>query len=225
MPKAEKKLPDYSDFDFRFVLRTGGDGVRKGDRTRAAIGHACCSLLEQMPLPELTVAKICQSVGIAHGTFYIHYSDRHALVTDLLSRFVRYIQDVMRNASRTTSGNPVRAATAVYYKLFEQNRGLMKCMVNNLDEFPEAQEAFQELNKEWAGIVVAATQRKMVSSGRTNTISSDELYRRAYALGGMVDQYLSTLLLAQEPKLVAVSQDPDTVIDTLTFIWNRTLEL
>jgi len=153
---------DYRDLDFSLILRIESEGMRKRDRTRAAIGHGCCSLLEQMPLQELTVAKICETVGIAHGTFYIHYSDRHALVADLLTRFVHYVQQVMREASQSVPGQAVHAATEVYYRLFEQNRGLMRCMLNNLDEFPEAQKAFQRLNSEWADTVVEAVQRKMV---------------------------------------------------------------
>ncbi len=216
---------DFSDLDFSLILRIESEGMRKRDRTRAAIGQGCCSLLERMPLQELTVAKICEAVGIAHGTFYIHYSDRHALVADLLTRFVHYVQTVMREASQSAPEQAVRAATEVYYHLFEQNRGLMKCMLNNLDEFPEARAAFQKLNGEWADTVVEAVQRKMARKKRVNSISKEELYRRAYALGGMIDQYLSTLILSREPALVAVSQDAESVIETLSFIWNRTLDI
>ena len=54
-------------------------------------------------------------------------------------------------------------------------------------------------------------------------MSHDELMRRAYALGGMVDQYLTALFLSQDRTLASVSKDPEAVIDTLSFIWQRGL--
>ena len=49
----------------------------------------------------------------------------------------------------------------------------------------------------------------------------DEMLRRAYALGGMVDQYLSALFVTEDPWIAAISQDQDDVISTLTNIWMK----
>lgn len=45
--------------------------------------------------------------------------------------------------------------------------------------------------------------------------------RRAYALGGMVDQHLSDLLLSKDPNLAEISQDREAVLETLSLIWER----
>jgi hypothetical protein len=45
--------------------------------------------------------------------------------------------------------------------------------------------------------------------------------RRAYALGGMVDQYLSSLLLSRDPTLIALSSDREATLETLSLIWER----
>ena len=55
-------------------------------------------------------------------------------------------------------------------------------------------------------------------------LSDAELTRRAYALGGMTDQYFSSLYLSNEPGLVDVSTDRAAVIATLTTIWERGLQ-
>ncbi|MGA7972982.1 MAG: hypothetical protein WCA36_09255, partial [Pseudolabrys sp.] len=67
----------------------------------------------------------------------------------------------------------------------------------------------------------AAVERKLQRDGRADAIARPELLRRAFALGGMVDQYLSSLLLSQDPNLAGVSQDREAVLDTLTLIWER----
>jgi TetR/AcrR family transcriptional regulator, ethionamide resistance regulator len=51
----------------------------------------------------------------------------------------------------------------------------------------------------------------------------DDLLRRAYALGGMVDQYLVTLFFGSDATLAALSQDRDALVDTFTTLWTRGL--
>lgn len=205
---------------FEAHLAAEARGARKRDRTRAELCIAACRFLDGNPLSALTVVDVCKAAGVAHGTFYLHFSDRTALVADLLSGFVDFIQNAMRASGRLGHGDQVRNATRAYYLLFEQNPGLMKCLVNHLSDFPEAQAAFQRLNREWVATVVSALRRKRPDL----PLSDAELTRRAYALGGMVDQYLSALLLVRDPALVAVSGGPEAVIETLTTLWNRGFE-
>ena len=207
--------------DFGRALLAEAQYLPKRDRTRAAILNAGCKLLDRAALPLLTVSDICRVAGVAHGTFYIYFADRQAFVTDLLDRFVAYLQVAMREASRSQRRDSVRATTATYYRLFEQNPGIMKCLVSHLEEFPTTRTAFQKLNREWATTVVRATQRKLAAAGRGDEVARDELYRRAYALGGMIDQYLTALFVTRDKTLASVSQDHEAVIDTLTFIWKR----
>ncbi|MCC5988936.1 MAG: TetR/AcrR family transcriptional regulator [Pararhodobacter sp.] len=194
-------------------------GARKRERTKNAIRIATCRYLDEKPLVSLTVADICSAAGLAHGTFYLHFPDRNMLVSDLLLGFVEFIQSVLRAASRLYGSDTVRGSTEAYYELFEQNPGLMRCLVNNLEEFPEAMAAFQTLNREWVMTVATAFRRK-----NPNTrLSEDELLRRVYALGGMVDQYLTAILLNNDQTLRSVSGDRDMVIGTLTSLWKKGL--
>ena len=128
----------------------------------------------------------------------------------------------MHRASQQEPADPMRAATATYVALFEQNPGLMKCLINHLDGFPEAKKAFQTLNRQWLENVVAVTERRLALEGRS--LAHDELMRRAYALGGMTDQYLTGLLLSNDPNMASFSSDRDAVIDTLNLLWRRGME-
>lgn len=208
-------------YNFGQALLADSAGLRKRDRTRAAIQNAACALLDRMSLASLTVGQICGEAGIAHGTFYLYYADRQALVGDLLLRFVDFVQRVMRRAPPAENGDMVRAAMAAYYQLFEQNPGLMRCLVNHMVDFPAAKAAFQKLNREWAATVVASMERKLMQAGRSGAVGPDELSRRAFALGGMVDQYLAALFLNDDRAIAAVSTDREAVIDTLSHIWQQ----
>lgn len=195
---------------------------QKGERTKTALQIAMCKCMENVSLADLTIASICDHANVSHGTFYIYFTNRNALIVDVLLRFSAFIQTKMRQASKGKPDNPTRAATSTYMRLFEQNLGLMKCFLRHLDDFPEAQAAFQSLNREWIETVVASTEDHLQQSGRP--FNHDELMRRAYALGGMVDQYLAGFLLDKDPNLKLLSQDRKAVIDTLNLLWERGME-
>lgn len=204
---------------FAVWLNQARETMRKRERTRLDLMQSGLEFLAENALDSLTVAAICQRAKIAHGTFYLHFKDRHALVGELLHQFVDYLQLQMRSASRL-SGDPVRNTTANYFELFQAHAGLMKCLVIGMETFPEARMAFQQLNHQWATIVVRANAK----SPNCQPLENAELMRRAYALGGMVDQYLTALFVTQDPWLSEVSQDPDAVIDTLTTLWTRGMQ-
>jgi AcrR family transcriptional regulator len=190
--------------------------LRKGERTRTDLMRTCAELLSSDPPDRLTVSALCKSARVAHGTFYVYFENLNAILAQVLGLFVDYVQIRMRSAARL-GGDPVRETTAAYFALFEENPGLMKCLVTGVDAFPEAQAAFQRLNNEWAKTVVDSLNRL----GRTGPLEEDEMMRRAYALGGMVDQYLTALFVTRDPWLAAISTDREAVIDTLTDIWTK----
>tara|TARA_R110000851_G_scaffold47758_11_gene115920 strand:+ start:103 stop:759 length:657 start_codon:yes stop_codon:yes gene_type:complete len=217
-------MPDPSDHtSYPAFLAAQVEGEAKGLRTAQALRIAACALLERAALSDLTIAAICKEAGVANGTFYLYFPDQAHLLDDLLQGFAAFLQAGMIRASQTSPERGMRPATEAYARLFEANRGLMKCLVHHLDAFPAARAAFHRLNREWIDTVVAAMRRRLAREGR-DTLSDAELTRRAYALGGMTDQYFSSLYLSNEPGLVDVSTDRAAVIATLTTIWERGLQ-
>lgn len=225
MPDAQtrdKASTRGAGFSFKAEMAAVASALKKGERTKAAIRIAACECLEKVSPADLTIAGICGRARVSHGTFYIYFANRNTLVADVLLRFSAFVQAKMRQASKGGAGHAARAATSAYMHLFEQNLGLMKCLVRGLDDFPEAQSAFQSLNREWLDTVVASAQAHLRQSGRP--IEHDELMRRAYALGGMVDQYLAGLLIDKDPNMTPFSQDREAVIDTFNLLWERGME-
>jgi len=211
-----------TDFSFSAELTAMAKASKKGEKTKIAIQVALCKCLERVSLADLTIAGICNRANVSHGTFYIYFSNRNALVADVLMRFSAFVQAKMRQAPKGESDRPARSATSAYMRLFEQNLGLMKCLLRHLDDFPEAQTAFQNLNREWLETVVSSTEKHLQQSG--HPIDHDELMRRAYALGGMIDQYLAGFLLDKDPNMEPFSQNREEIIDTLNLLWERGME-
>jgi AcrR family transcriptional regulator len=210
------------EYGFAAHLRLGAEALRKGERTRTGIAVAACECLDEGALADLTIEAICARAGISHGTFYIYFKNRNALVADVLFRFVDFVQGKMRAASHHAPEGAVRATTATYTHIFEANLGLMKCLLHHPGEFPEAGLAFQKLNREWLETVVAVREQALRKEGRS--VDRAELMRRAYALGGMVDQYLNGLLIEKDPNMAAFSQDRVALVETFSFLWERGLD-
>ena len=104
--------------------------------------------------------------------------------------------------------------------LFEENAGLMKCLIAGGEALAPARRVFQELNHEWITIVARAAKREAGPAARPDT----DLMRRAYALGGMVDQYLTALFLTVDPWIGALSQDREAVLDLFTDLWKKGMQ-
>ena len=217
------------DLGFARTLLDAAATGRKSERTRARLQTAACRLLETAPPRDLKVADICAAADVAHGTFYVYFRDIRHLLADTLTGFVGFVQDTMRRAARDRKADRIRSTTAAYVALFEQNAGLMRCLVSRLDDFPEAADAFETLNRQWAATVVDARLRRTAGeAGPDKTgpgeAARDELLRRAYALGAMVDQYLIALLFGRDETLAAISRDRAAVVETLSLIWERGIQ-
>jgi AcrR family transcriptional regulator len=206
------------------IANSAADG-RKAERTQARLQAAACDLLETIPPSDMKVTDICRKAGVAHGTFYLYFRDIRHMLAETLTAFVGFMQAMMRAAAKGRDGSGrVRSSTTAYVALFEQNAGLMRCLVSRLDDLPEATDAFQRLNREWAETVAEARFRRLMHEGRAGAVTREELLRRAYALGGMVDQYLITLLFGSDETLVSISLDRDAVVETLSLVWERGME-
>ena len=225
MPRAAPRQGEDQVLFYPQALAARAAGRPKGERTRAQIQAAACAVLDRQGPQEFTVSAVCEEAGISNGTFYIYFADRTVLLDELLVGFVGFLQAAMRVAGSAHPEDPVRAATSAYVALFRGNRGLMRCLVHHLDPLPQARVAYPRLTRDWLERGVAAVERRLTRLGRGGAVDREELLRRAYALGGMVDQYLSGLILSQDPALVAISGRDEAVVDTLTLIWKRAMTI
>jgi hypothetical protein len=69
------------------VLQERADAMEhrpKRARTRAAIIAATAQVMEQSGIDGLTVAKVAGAAGLAHGTFYLYFTNRIAAAMRLV---------------------------------------------------------------------------------------------------------------------------------------------
>lgn len=206
-------------FRAQLLIRSQDESTRKGPRTTERIRWAACELLETTSLDALTITDICRKSEIAQGTLYQYFESRNALLAGVLQDFVAFLRELMYAAIEddTRQERSEVISMRTYCQIFRANRGMMKCLLNHFDTFPQARSILNAFNTEWIALVVRQMARRRAPGAPTKR----ELQRRAYALGGMVDQYLSAIFLYEDAGVVATAGSLEDVVRTLTFIWTQ----
>jgi len=213
-----------SDAGFLAALRLAAEapGLGKTERTRlkllAAIAARLSAGIEEAAL---RVADIAAEAGLAHGTFYRYFADRRAAVGALVADFVRFLRDRLAESRDGPPGSRarVRAATLTYVRLFRDNAGLMRCLMSLDNEGAGFRASFHELNRAWNGRVAAAIAHRRDPVAEAAAVAAT--LPTAYALGGMIDEFLTQLYLRRDPALAALAGDEAAVADLLTELWCR----
>jgi len=207
--------------DFASVLleRAEAEDLRKVERTRLKLMAAVAAeLLAGTERNALKVARVTEKAGLAHGTFYRYFSDMGAALEALVGEFSAFIQERLAGARQGAPGSAERAhaATLLYTRLFAANAGLMRCLIGLGNENSAFAAAYRELNRAWYRRMAAAMARE-----RGGGKDEEAFLPAAYALGGMVDEFLAQLYLRREPALAALAEDEAAVAALLTELWRR----
>jgi AcrR family transcriptional regulator len=230
-PLDASDIPAAADGEsFVAVLRraAGAPGLPKPERTRITLLAATAARLGAGIEPAaLRVSDIAAEAGLAHGTFYRYFADRRAAVAALLAEFVRFLRDRLaesraeRQGGAPGSRDRVRAATLTYVRLFRDNAGLMRCLMDLGAEGAGFRDSFHALNRDWNGRVAAAIAHRRAALAGTPPETAETMLPTAYALGGMIDEFLAQLYLRRDPALAGLAGDEAAVADLLTELWCR----
>jgi AcrR family transcriptional regulator len=191
-------------------------GIRKIQRTRlrllASIAKQLSDGAEQA---DLRVADVVAAADLAHGTFYRYFPDLRSAIEVLVGDFAIFLYQQLANSRAGVGGSRerVRDANLTYIRVFKANAGLMRCLNSLRREDTAFRKAFLELSQGWNTRMASAIAR------RRGTTSTEEFLPTAYALGGMIDEFLTQLYLRQDPALSHLANDEGAVADLLTELW------
>jgi TetR/AcrR family transcriptional regulator, ethionamide resistance regulator len=215
---------DEETVDFACVLlsRSGAPDLRKTDRTRLKLLAGLVSELQSgVERAGLKVAAVTASAGVAHGTFYRYFDDIRAATEALVEAFAGFVREQLEGAREGEPGSRerVHGATLIYARVFRANAPLMRCLFDLGGDNTAVSRSLQTLNWEWNMRMAASiAKRRAVASGGRPQPPAD-LLPVAYALGGMIDEFLSQLYLRQDPALEYLTDNEGAVADLLTQLW------
>lgn len=201
-----------------------GAGLRKTERTRLRLLAATAARLEAgEEHAALRVCDIAGAAGVAHGTFYRYFVDRRAVVEALVEDFTLFLRDRLGQVRDGEPGSRprVRSATLAYVRLFRANTGLMRCLMDLGPESAGFRERFHALNRIWNGRVATSIAARRSMMPGASPVAPAAMLPTAYALGGMIDEFLNQAYLRRDPALAGLAADENAVGDLLTELWCR----
>jgi AcrR family transcriptional regulator len=195
--------------------------LRKTERTRLRLLAAAADCLERgLEHTQLRVSDVAHGAGIALGTFYRYFEDRPMIVQALMGEFTGFLSERLSSVRGGPPGSAdqVRAVTLAYVRLFRANTGLMQCLTGTGPESLPFRDPFHALNREWNGRVAAALASHRRRK-RGIAVSARRMLPLAYALGGMIDEFLAQIYLRRDPALAELRDDEEKIADLLTELW------
>lgn len=211
--------PDPKTLDFATVLlaRAEDPGLRKTERTRLRLlASIATALMSGVERTDLKVADVTRGASLAHGTFYRYFADMRAATAALIEDFSAFVQERIASARDGETGSRARVlgATLLYARLFRRNAGLMRCLIGLTGETASFARSYQRLNRDWYGRVAAAIARR-----RSGEEQPHDVLPAAYALGGMIDEFLTQIYLRKDPALLHLSDQEEKIAELLTDLW------
>ena len=190
--------------------------IRKTQRTRLRLLSSIAKQLSDgAEQADMRVADVVAAASLAHGTFYRYFPDLRSAIEALVGDFAIFLYQQLANSRGGASGSRerVRDATLTYIRVFKANAGLMRCLNSLRREDTAFRKAFLELSRGWN------TRMASAIALRRGTTPVEEFLPTAYALGGMIDEFLTQLYLRRNPALAHLANDEDAVAELLTELW------
>jgi AcrR family transcriptional regulator len=99
-------------------------------QTKKAIVDAALSCFSQQGLRETTIGAIASAAGVAHGTFYVHFASKDALLDELLQGFnsglVQQLAPLWLDQRPDTLPRQIHASAETFLAYWTEHRGFVE---------------------------------------------------------------------------------------------------
>ena len=199
--------------------------TRSGDRPRAhagtsetelAIFEATERLLAEIPLHELSVARIIGAAGISRATFYFYFSSKFAVVSGLLARVMEEIFEVVQPFVQRQGGmspaEAVRHSLEGAIALWKSHRPAMRAIHEHWNTTPELRSMWISVVERFTDAVAAELDRERTAGIAPAGAGSRQI---ASALLWGTERCLYVAGLGVDPDL----PDEEQTLEALVALW------
>lgn len=196
----------------------GGRARRRRRVPKVAEGEivaAAESLLRERPFRELTVDAVMRRTGLSRPSFYVYFRDRHHLVLRVVEHLGTELFTMSERWFQGDGDGPMLAREALegVVAVFVEHGPVLNALADAAADDPGVEQAYGALVQGFIDVTTRHIEAE-VEGGRILPLNASET---AKALTLMNERYLN-VSLGREP-----TTPPQTVIDTLSTIWTRTL--
>ena len=196
--------------------------TRRGIATRARLKEAAIFVLERQGYRNMRLQDVADEAGMNFSLFYHYFASKTELVHEVLTEFIENIAAVEpKSVARGDPFSSIVAANQVVANLYANSPGLMRCLVHFDEEEGKFSDIFRSVTLDWHKKIAQSMHKRFPD------ISADEetLLMVAYALGGMMDNFLFECFVDRNPVLTRVFPNPTSAAHFLAIMWYRAVYL
>lgn len=170
--------------------------TERGKATRRALLDAAEAVFAEHGYEAASVAEITRRAGVAQGTFYVHFADKHAAFLELVQHVNRSVREAGARAIEGVEGRAAqeRAGLAAYFRHVAEDPALHNII--RQAEFV-APEAYQEHYRRIAEPYTAGLRRAIENGEIAGDVDPELL---AYVLMG-IGEFMGMKLVLWEHRL------------------------
>lgn len=199
---------------------------QKSARTRERLKLAAARFLDREGVHELKAGSVSKEAGLAEGSFYLYFSDKHDIARTVLTEFQQMffgLQTGVDARPGETAFDAIRLANRIWIAYARANAGLLRCLYQFADGDTDFASELQEQNLRWHTRVMRATLRQ-----RGGPVTEDAaLFLLVNLLGGMMDDLARKLIVYPDRNLLGLLEqmgsDDTALADACSLIWYRLL--
>lgn len=184
--------------------------------TRRRLLSAAREVFAEKGYPHVGVADVVKRAGRAHGSFYLHFANKEAVLHALLEDAMAQLSLESKTWWRWDEpGTGVRESVRRFIDAYGEDRDLWLL----LDQRSSLESSFQKLRDQWFHQLAASIVHGMASAGTPALLPGLDLEILAQIFAAMLSD--STRAFYQEN----YSWTPDEMADEMAAIWSLTLGL
>ena len=168
----------------------------RGRATRRALLDAAEAVFAEFGYEGASVAEITRRAGVAQGTFYVHFADKHAAFLELVRHVNRSVREAGARAIEGVEGRAAqeRAGLAAYFQHVSEDPALHNII--RQAEFVDA-DAYQDHYRRIAEPYTAGLRQAMEAGEIADDVDPELL---AYVLMG-IGEFMGMKLVLWEHRL------------------------
>ena len=140
--------------------RQGQSRAARKAETRARIRAAAAERFGELGYGGAGIGDIARAAGVAHGTFYVHYASKDAVLDELLAEFNERLAATLRPVVAAAAGRPLREVIGAMAEGFlahwEGHRGLVTCLAERAAGGVSPEDLREGVNPPMVALVRAA---------------------------------------------------------------------
>lgn len=194
----------------------------RGRATRERLKAAFVALLRNHTFHEVRLEDITREAGVRVSLFYHYFQSKIDIAHEVFSELVDSFKAEVTTRPRDQSPfEAIHHANKRMVALYAANPGAMACLVEVQHGTAPFAPLWRELTLEWNQRIAANLARQFPDAFANRW----ESLALAYALAGMVDNFLYEYYILRNSRLRKAYRNEDDVASFLTAIWFRAVYL